>query len=417
LLRLVDRYILKQILLTLVFALIALCAIFIVVNFTEQIGNFMDANVEIKTIVRYYLVYLPEILKILTPVSILISCLWAVGRLSNSNEITAMKSGGMGLYRILVPISLIGLLLSGGQYYFNGWIVPNANEEKERISQVYLNKNRANNSITNLAFRDTPQRNVLINFYDAISKTAHNVAIENFADNDFTVETVNENSTVIASETKQTIANKEIATPSTRNDKIKNPTVNKNNKPTIVERIEARTMVWDDENKQWVLQNVITRNVLNSRNNSNNKNSNEKIDANRFAELPIALKITPRQLEKINKKTNEMTFDELKEYILLLSAGGKDVRKMEIEFHAAQALPLANFIVILFAVSFASVKKRGGLAVQIAAAMVIAFSYLIFFEISKPIGLAMNLSPIIVGWSANIIFFICGIISIFNTRT
>jgi lipopolysaccharide export LptBFGC system permease protein LptF len=67
-------------------------------------------------------------------------------------------------------------------------------------------------------------------------------------------------------------------------------------------------------------------------------------------------------------------------------------------------------------VSFASVKKRGGLAVQIAAAMVISFLYLMFFEISKPIGLAMNLSPIVVGWSANIIFLICGIINIINTR-
>jgi len=116
--RLVDRYILKQILLTLVFSLIAFCVIFIVVNFMEQMGNFMDSKAEIKTIVKYYLVFLPEILKILTPVSILVSCLFAIGKMSNNNEIIAIKSAGMGLYRLLVPILFIGLLLSAGQYYY-----------------------------------------------------------------------------------------------------------------------------------------------------------------------------------------------------------------------------------------------------------------------------------------------------------
>jgi lipopolysaccharide export LptBFGC system permease protein LptF len=162
-------------------------------------------------------------------------------------------------------------------------------------------------------------------------------------------------------------------------------------------RIEARTMTWDEIQKKWILKNVIVRNII----------SNEKIDTRNCEEMLIDLKINPKQLERINKKTNAMTFSELKEYILLLSAGGKDIRKMEIEYYAAQALPLANFIVILFAVSFASVKKRGGLAVQIAAAMVIVCAYLIFFQICKPIGLAMSISPIIVGWSANIIFIIC----------
>ena len=441
--RLVDRYILKQILLTLVFSLIAFCVIFIVVNFMEQMGNFMDSKAEIKTIVKYYLVFLPEILKILTPVSILVSCLFAIGKMSNNNEIIAIKSAGMGLYRLLVPILFIGLLLSAGQYYFNGWIVPSANEEKERISQVYLNKNKSRTSISNLAFRDTPNKNVLINFYDATSKTAHNISIETFSEISFSDDNSSAgvaNSTVIASETKQSIYNStKIATPTARNDSKENVCNNNEKNPRnksekkhealsqkansasnkqaiackqalpvkLLSRIEAKTMTWDEEREQWILRNAITRDII----------GDEKVNAKRFARLPTDLKITPRQLEKINKKTNEMTFDELEEYISLLSAGGKDVRKMEIEYHAAQALPLANFIIILFAVSFASVKKRGGLAVQIAAAMVIAFSYLVFFEISKPIGLAMNLSPIIVGWSANIIFLICGIISIFNTRT
>lgn len=359
--------------LTLFFALFALCIIFIVVNFMERMGNFMDSKVSWQTIIKYYIVYLPDILRILTPVSILLACIFTIGRLSNNNEIIVMKSGGMSLYRLIFPIALLGILLSAGQYYFNGWIVPVANEEKEKISQEDLKRSFADAPVYNLALRDSPHRNILMQYYDTKAKKGFKISIEEFAN----------------SYDKST-SDKSVY-----------------DKPIIVKKIEARNILWVDETQSWILNNVVVRNV---------KNQNE-IDVQRYEELPIDLNLKHRQIVKINKKSNEMNFDEMKEYIDVLRNGGKDVRKLEIEYHAARALPLANFIVILFAVSFTSVKRRGGLAVQIAAAMIIAVVYLIFFEISKPLGLAMNISPIIVGWSANIIFFISGIISIFKTTT
>jgi lipopolysaccharide export system permease protein len=368
----------------------------------ERIDNFMDSKVKIMTIIQYYVVYLPEILKILTPVSILISCLFTIGKLSNNNEITAMKSGGMSLYKLIFPISIIGILLSFGQFYFNGWIVPAANAEKERISEVFLNSRNLSNSVNNLAFRDSPNRNVLMQYYDTKNQKGYKVIIEDFFNNSEN----NENN----------LQNK----------------INK--KPTISKRIEAKAISWNEKTNSWSLSEVIMRQIVRNNfseinsndftkiNSSDIKNSNkiknsEIIKTEYLAEMPINLNIKHEQLAKMNKKPKEMNFDEMQDYILVLKNGGKDIRKMEIAYRSEQALPLANFIVILFAVSFASVKKRGGMATQIAAAMVIAFSYLIFFEIMKPIGLATNISPILVGWTANILFLIAGIISIIKTKT
>jgi lipopolysaccharide export system permease protein len=179
-LNLIDRYILKQITLTLFFSLLALCVIFIVVNFMERMDIFMDSKIPIKIIANYYLVYLPEILKILTPVAVLISCLFTIGRLSNNNEITAMKTGGLGLNRLLFPILIAGFIFSVGQYFFNGWIVPVANVEKEHISRVYLNRSRSSAPINDLAFRDSPHCNVLIQYYDPIATKGYQVIIEKY---------------------------------------------------------------------------------------------------------------------------------------------------------------------------------------------------------------------------------------------
>ena len=359
-----DRYILKQILQTLLFVLIALCAIFIIVNFMERMDTFMDSKVKLETIVNYYIVYLPEILKILTPISILVSCLFTIGRLSNNNEITIMKAGGMGLYRLLVPIAFVGLLLSVGQFLFNGWIVPKANLEKERIARDYLNRARSGKPINQLAFRDNPNKNVLINYYDPIIQRGYGITIENYKNIDSPI-------------------------------------------PKLESKMEAQTISWDSTEKKWQLKDVILRNII----------SNSKIRTSRYSSLPMELNFNEKQIEKISRRVEEMTFTELKEYIELLRIGGKDIKKLEVDYHCATALPLANFIVVLFAVSFASVKKKNGLATQIAAAMVVSFTYLMFFEVFKPLGTALKFSPQLVGWFANILFLIIGIISVFRTRT
>ncbi len=376
-----DRYILRQIIFTLIFTIIALCVIFIVVNLMETLDKFIDNNVSLEIIIKYYIIYLPEILKILTPVSVLIACLLITGKLSNNNELTAMRSGGMSLYRIIIPMSLIGIILSFGQYIFNGWIVPAANEEKARLEHIYLNKHSGDDFITNIAFRSSPERNVLIQYYDANNKTAQRVIIEDY------IYTFKENK--VGAENSN-ITNK------------KNKSI-----PYLKSRIEAKQLVWNSENHSWDAVNGIIKTIEND----------ETIKLEKFDKMPIDININYKQLAKMNKKTDQLTFTEMQDYITLLKTGGKDIRQMEIDYRSEQALPLANFIVILFAMPFASVKKRGGLAVQIAAAMVIAFSYLICFQLSKPIGLSIDISPFLVGWSSNILFFILGIITILKTRT
>ena len=361
---LIDRYILKQIIQTLFFVLMALCVIFIIVNFMDRMDTFMDSKVKLITIIKYYLVYLPDILKILTPVSILIACLFAIGRLSNNNEITIMKAGGMSLNRLLFPIAVLGILLSVGQFLFNGWVVPKANLEKENISRVELNRAKSGNPINQLAFRDNPNKNVLINYYDPMSQKGYGITIELYSKGTSTI-------------------------------------------PKLEKKIEAQTIIWNKTQKEWILEDVISRDII----------SNSQITTTRYTSLPVELNITDKQMEKLSRRIDEMTFTELEEYIKLLKNGGKDTKRLEVDYYSWQALPLANFIVILFAVSFASVKKKNGLATQIAAAMVITFAYLIFFEIFKPIGIELNFPPQLIGWFANILFAIGGIITIFKTRT
>ncbi|MBM2816390.1 MAG: YjgP/YjgQ family permease [Ignavibacteria bacterium] len=356
-----DRYILKKFLSILIFGLFALCIIFMIVDLMENMDNFIDEKATVLIIAKYYLNFFPEIIKLLMPVAVLISTLFSIGRLSVLNEITAMKTGGLSLYRMMVPLSILCLLLSLGQLYFNGWIVPISNQKKAEIERKYLHKSTGNRQIYNLYFRDNPNRNVIMQFYDSEQKYGTKIAIEDYVGNI---------------------------------------------KPRLVSRIEAEKITWDSIKKIW---NLKTGKKFNF--------AGDGASMSLFDSSNIELKITNRQLARLNLKIDEMNFDEVKDYIATLELGGKDVRRQEIEYYGEYAYPFANFIVILFGVPFASVRKKGGIAIQIGAAMIISFLYLVFTKIGQTIGISFDLPPIVVGWSANVIFLCFGLINIFKTKT
>jgi len=346
---------------TMLFSIMALCVIFIIVNLMEKLDDFMDRQAPYSVIAKYYLYFLPEIIKLLTPVAVLLSVLFTVGRLSQSNEITAMKSAGRGLYRLMVPFVIIASLNSAFNIYFCGWVVPNSVQQKTLIEQKYLNEGIIGGPIYNLYFRDTPTKNVIMQYYNADEYYGAMVAIESYSDE---------------------------------------------SSPRMIERIEAAGIRWDTLRNKWLLENVIHR-----------KYNNGKIDVQRMDTIGYSLNITHAKLARIKMKTEEMSFDELKEYIDMLKNGGKDVRKQMIEYYGNYAFPFASLIVIFFGVPFASVKRRGGIAVQIGAAMVISFIYIMSLKFSQTIGYTANWDPIVSAWTANVIFLFFGLIVLFKTKT
>lgn len=357
---LLYKYLIKQFFLTFLFSLAALVTIFIIVNLIENLDEFIDNNATTRIIFEYYIYFLPEVIKLITPVAVLVGILFSVGRFSTLNEITAMKSGGFSLYQLLIPFFIIGLSLSILQVYFNGWIVPQANGKKFLIEQKYLKKELESTSVYNFYFRDSPLRNVSLQFYDPLELRGQFIFVEEYT-TQFS--------------------------------------------PRVTKRIEAKRFRWDEKNSQWVFHDVLVRDF-----------SNGKVYTSEFDSLRIPLNITHRQLLRLQRRIEEMTFDELKEYLTLLERGGRNVRKQMIKYYAGYAFPFASLIVVMFAVPFASVKQRGGIALQIAAAMVVSFLYLFFTEIGQVIVYTTTLHPAIGGWFANGLFIIFGIIVLLRTR-
>ena len=61
------------------------------------------------------------------PLAILLSSLMTFGNLSEKNELTALKSSGLSLYRIIRPLFFVILLIAFGTFYFANYVIPIAN--------------------------------------------------------------------------------------------------------------------------------------------------------------------------------------------------------------------------------------------------------------------------------------------------
>ena len=61
------------------------------------------------------------------PLAILLSSLMTFGNLSENNELTALKSSGMSLYKIMRPLFIVVIGIAGFTFYFANYIIPISN--------------------------------------------------------------------------------------------------------------------------------------------------------------------------------------------------------------------------------------------------------------------------------------------------
>ncbi|MBN1348188.1 LptF/LptG family permease, partial [candidate division KSB1 bacterium] len=178
--RILDTYISKKFLGALIFTLVAFFAIFIIIDLIDRLGDFLSHDVPKIIIFEYYLYYLPFILVLILPVAILLSCLFSIGGLAKNNELVAMKASGQSLQRILLPLFVLGLVISLLMIYFGERVVPFTNQKMYNIERVYLHKHtHFSQRRSNIFYKDNVYNDwIYIGHYDHRLHKAHNISIQ-----------------------------------------------------------------------------------------------------------------------------------------------------------------------------------------------------------------------------------------------
>lgn len=110
--RLLDRYLFRELIVPLGFCLAAFLLFWITFDVFGQLDAFQERMWTLGDIAEYYTLKLPELLNIVLPVSLLLALLYALTQHSRHNELVAMRAAGISLWRICAPYFTIGFLFT-----------------------------------------------------------------------------------------------------------------------------------------------------------------------------------------------------------------------------------------------------------------------------------------------------------------
>lgn len=131
--RLLDRYLLRELLLPLGACLAGFTIFWVAFDLLGELDRFQKAGIGPAGIARYYAIGLPELLNTTLPVALLLALLYAVTGHARHHELTAIRAAGIGIWRIILPYLAVGLCASGLLYWLNEHVAPDARERQERM--------------------------------------------------------------------------------------------------------------------------------------------------------------------------------------------------------------------------------------------------------------------------------------------
>ena len=129
---LIDRWLIGQILPPMCFAISAFTVISLSVGVMfDLIRKIVEFGLPLFLALKVLVYSLPSFLVLSFPMSVLLSTLLAYGKLSSNSELTALRSLGIKMSRIVTPAIVISILMTGLTFYFNDSLVPICNKLAE----------------------------------------------------------------------------------------------------------------------------------------------------------------------------------------------------------------------------------------------------------------------------------------------
>ena len=324
--------------------------IYLVIDFAEKIPKFLTHRAELRHVFWYFALKLPSILFQITPLAILMSSLLTLAILSRNNEITAMRSAGISLYRVLIPFLAVAQVVSFLLLWANDTVIPEANQQAEIVREVQIERQSPRaffkgNEIWVRLGNHTLMRGDLA---DDFPVKIHGISLYRL-NSDFSIHEV-----LIA---------KEIL----------------------------------NEDGQWVLVSGMRRTLDTGQN-----------VATTFDRLPITLNQKPEDFRRMLRVSSEaLSLRDLSAYVDRLREDGYNPSRYATDLFGRTAFPFVCVIMALIGTSLSLMHtgvRGAGLVKGVGYSLLIGFGYWAMHSVGLAFGRSGVLPPILAGWAANLMF-------------
>ena len=434
--RLLTRYILKQLLSPFLFSLLIIIFVLFTQFLLRAIDRFIGKGLDIGTIFEYLFLNLGWIAALSVPMAVLVAALMSFGQFSEDNEITAMRASGISFNTILRPAILFGITISGVLILFNSFIMPEMNFKARMLSGDIYRKRPDLNIEPGYFMDDLPSYSMIIR--DKEGDTLKDVRI--FSKGSGQTQTSIHSKTGELSTIDDAIVldmfNGEIHELDTRDfgnyrriefDKHKitiaadDLFLNRRDTTSRSDREMTVPMIFDKR------ENISKRiNIVNSRiGRAFTRTGLDSIVPNSFDESKVILldykksynadtSFTPDQKYKKEKDIN-ITERQLRNEYNLLRSYMKSSSKYEVELHKKFSLPIACILFVMTGASLGVLFRKGGFTIAVGLSFGFFLIYYIMMIGGEDLADRNIVSPVVGVWSPNVILLAISMYLILHT--
>lgn len=168
-----DLYMIRLFLAPFLIIFFSIFFVFIVQFFWSKMDELTGKNINILIILKFIYYFGISIIPLVIPISILLTSIITYGYISESQELIAIKSSGISLFRVMKPLLCITFLLSVGLYFFSDFSIPEAKRKAQELGYKI--------SITHpsLRLKEGVFVNIFPDFFIKIGKKKNSNLLEN----------------------------------------------------------------------------------------------------------------------------------------------------------------------------------------------------------------------------------------------
>ncbi len=164
--KILDRYLLNEHLSPFLLGLSLLTFILLMDKLFEMINLIISKHVPVLVVLKVFGLCLPYILAMTVPMAVLVAVLMAFGRMAQDNELTALKSSGLPLARLMLAPLAAGIVMTGAVFLFSDLVLPEANYALKNL-QIDIHQTKpALNLKENIFNSDFPGYNIMVRKID-----------------------------------------------------------------------------------------------------------------------------------------------------------------------------------------------------------------------------------------------------------
>ena len=352
--RILDRYVTRNFLQIYFYCIAGFISIWLIFDVSDNISTFIDEHVGLLLVIRYYASQLPQVFIILLPVSLLLSLLFALGRMSRANEIVSMLTAGVSLPRVLLPLIGMGLLTVTASMALNYSLAPHA--ELARKTFLAEAQSRPSRYIQGQIFRNrTDSRTWFVQNFLPRGNTFNNVQVLQQDAND-----------------------------------------------NIVTNYVASRATYRPETKNWELETVKVVHY---------DHAGNIVDEQIYPSLKIEhWSETPFRLGSANERAEFLSLPELREYLHYNSDFPATLlAPFRTHLQYRLALPWTCLVVVCIAAPLGIGYSRRGVLSSVAAAVLLVFTMNFLVHLFLALGEGARVPAWIAAWTPNILFTVIGL--------